>query len=124
MPHPAPNLAAAAIHVAVTSVSVFIVAKVLPGVRVKSFGAAIAFALVVALLNVLAWHLFAEASIPVGHWMKRGIAGFVLNGILFSIAARIVGGVKISGCIMAAIAAFCVTFVNHALRGLIDPWVR
>lgn len=125
MPHPhAPNLAAAAVHVAVTGVSVFLVAKVLPGVKVKSFAAAVVFALVVALLNVLAWHLFAEASIQPGHWMKRGLVGFVLNGILFSVAARIVGGVKVSGCIMAAIAALCVTFVNQALHGLVDPYLR
>jgi putative membrane protein len=117
------HLAAAAIHVALSSVSVFVVAKVLPGIKVKSFGAAVGFAIVVAVLNVVAWHLLAQTGVPLGRWLQRGIGGFVLNGILFTVAARIVGGVKVSGCIMAAIAALCVTFLNQVLRGAIDSWI-
>ena len=118
------HLAAAALHVALSSVSVFVVAKVLPGIKVKSFGAAVGFAITVAVLNVVVWHLLARTAAPVGPWLARGIGAFVLNGILFSVAARIVGGVKVSGCVMAAIAALCVTFLNHALRGAVDSWVR
>lgn len=122
MHHP-PSIAAVAVHVAISSVSVFVVAKLLPGVKVKSLGAALAFSVVVAALNVAAWHLLSHNNISPGQWMARGAGGFVMNGIVFAIAARIVGGVKVSGCIMAAIAAFCVTFVNHVIHGFVAPYL-
>lgn len=120
MHHPTPNLVHAAAHLVFSGVSVFIVAKVLPGVRVKSLGAALAFALVAALLNFAAFWLLAPLgwSLPM-----RGLGGFVLNGLIFLIAAQIVGGVKVSGCIMAAIAAFCVTFVTHVLQRMLGQFV-
>lgn len=118
-----PSLLHAAVHLASSAISVFVVAKVLPGVKVKSFGAAIAFAIVVAILNVVTWHLLAPLTLPV-KWLTLGVGGFVINGVVFLLAARIVGGVKISGCIMAAIAAAAVTFVNHFIRGVLNDWVR
>lgn len=118
-----PSLVHAAVHLVSSAISVFVVAKVLPGVKVKSFGAALAFALVVALLNVLTWHVLSPLTLPF-KWLTLGVGGFVINGIVFLIAARIVGGVKVSGCIMAAIAAACVTFVNHFIRGVLTDWIR
>jgi uncharacterized membrane protein YvlD (DUF360 family) len=47
----------------------------------------------------------------------------VLNALIFLVAKRFVSGVEISGCFVAAIAAFLVSVVNsalfHALRDLL-----
>lgn len=111
----------AAAHVVLTGVSVFVVAKVLPGMRVKSLGAAVLFAFVVAVLNVLAFWLLAPLAIPV-KWLTLGVGGFIFNGVVFLIGARLVGGVKISGCLIAALAAVGVTFVNHLMGHFLGPW--
>lgn len=108
-------------HVALTGVSVFLVAKVLPGMRVKSLSSAIVFALVVSLLNVVAWWLLAPLTLPF-KWISLGVGTFIVNGVVFLVGARIVGGVKISGCFIAAIAAVGVTFVNGLMGRFLGPW--
>jgi putative membrane protein len=109
------------VHLLVSGASVFVVAKLMPGMRVKSFFAALAFAFVVALLNVVTWHYLALLTVPI-KWLTLGIGGLVLNGIIFLLAGRIVGGVKISGCFVAALASLAVTFVNHLIRGALAGW--
>ncbi|MFT3766017.1 MAG: phage holin family protein [Minicystis sp.] len=121
MHHHAPSLTHALVHLLVSGGSVFIVAKLLPGVQVKSLTAAIAFAFVVAVLNVIVWWVFAPLTLPF-KWLTLGVGGFIINGVIFTIAARIVGGVKVSGCVMAAIAAFCVTLVSQAIQHLLAQY--
>ncbi|APR88202.1 putative membrane protein [Minicystis rosea] len=120
MHHP-PSLIVALAHLFFSGVSVFIVAKLLPGVQAKSLTSSIAFAFVVAVLNVIAWWLLAPLTLPF-KWLTLGVGGFIINGVIFMLAARIVGGVKVSGCVMAAIAAFCVTLVNQAIQHVIGTW--
>jgi len=114
----APSLTHGIVHLLASGASVFVVAKLMPGMRVKSLFAALAFAFVVALLNVIAWHYLALITVPI-KWLTLGLGGLALNGIIFLVAARVVGGVKISGCFVAALASLAVTFVNHLIRGLL-----
>lgn len=113
-----PDLTRSVVHLLVTAASVFVVAKVLPGMKVKSFGAALAFAFVVALLNVFAWTFLAPFT-QTFKLLTLGFGGFVINGIIFVVAGHLVGGVKISGCFMAAVAAAAVTFMNHVIHHLL-----
>ncbi len=95
--------------------SVLIVAAVLPGFRVKRFGDAFVFSIVVAVFNVLAWKVFAILSIPFAV-LTAGIGYFVVNGLVFLAAQKVVKGVEVSGCLIAAIAAVAVGLVNTALN--------
>ncbi|GAC1353945.1 MAG: hypothetical protein NVSMB47_07120 [Polyangiales bacterium] len=97
-----------------TGVSVLLVAAVLPGMRVKSFGDALAFAVVVALLNAIAWHFLALLTIPFAV-ITLGIGALIVNGLIFLGAKKIVRGVEISGCLVAAIASVLVSVVNSAI---------
>jgi len=112
------TLIQALVHLLLTGVSVFLVAQVLPGIQARSLGAAIAFAFIAGILHALAWTVFAPLTLPF-KWLTLGIGGFIVNGLVFVIAGRIVGGVRISGCFMAAIAAVCVTFVDHGIYYLL-----
>lgn len=116
--HPDGTLIQGLVHLLLTGVSVFIVAKVLPGIETRSLGACIAFAFVAGVLHALAWTVFAPLTLPF-KWLTLGIGGFIVNGLVFLVAGRIVGGVRISGCFMAAVAAVCVTFVDHAIYHLL-----
>jgi len=112
------TLMQALIHLLLTGVSVFLVAQVLPGVQARSLGSSITFAFVAGILHALAWTVFAPLTLPF-KWLTLGVGGFIVNGLVFLIAGRIVGGIKISGCFMAAIAAVCVTFVDHGIYHLL-----
>ena len=108
-------------HWLLTGVSVLVVGAVLPGVKVKSYGAAVGFAIVAGVLNAIAWHFLAPLSFAFAI-LTLGIGALVINGLLFVIAGKIVPGVEISGCITAAIASLGVTFVNWLMRLVIGGW--
>ena len=82
------------VHLLLTGVSVVVVAKILPGITVRSYKSAVVFALVVAILNALAWMI----PITWGVWLLTfGLGMFLINGLVFLIAGKLVDGVQISG---------------------------
>jgi putative membrane protein len=111
------------VHLLFTAVSVVIVASILPGMRTRSFGSAIWFALAVGFLNMIAWGFLGPLTVPF-KYVTLGIGGLVVNGIVFLVSARLVGGVEISGCFTAAIASVLVTAVNWGLHFFLDRWLR
>jgi putative membrane protein len=103
---------------ALSGVSVLIVAAILPGMRVRSFLDAVVFAVVVALLNAVAWQVLRVITIPASI-LTLGIFALVLNGIIFLVAQKVARGVEISGCFIASIAALLVALVNSGLERLL-----
>jgi putative membrane protein len=107
-------------HLLVSGVSVFLVAKLMPGMRAKSFGSALVFAFTIAILNAIAWHFLAPLTIALSV-LTLGIGALVINGILFLLAGKI-SGVEFSGCIAAALASLVVTLVNWAIEFVLAGW--
>jgi putative membrane protein len=108
------SLAMSIVHLLLTGVSVLVVGKLLPGVRVKSYGSALLFALVVGVLNAIAWTFLAPLTVTFSV-LTLGLGALVINGILFMIADAVVPGVQISGCFTAALASVGVTAVNWVI---------
>ena len=102
----------------VTGLSVLIVAAFMPGMKVKSFFDAFAFAVVAAIFNVLAWGVFGLITWPFAV-LTLGIGMFIVNGLVFMLATKIVKGVEISGCFVAAIASVLVALVNSGIQALL-----
>ena len=114
------SLALAVVHLLLTAVSVLIVAKFLPGVQVKSYGSAVVFSLVVAILNAVAWYLLAPLT-----WtfavLTLGVGILIVNGLVFLWAGNL-AGVRFSGCATAAIASVCVSLLNWVMHLIFGPW--
>lgn len=107
----------------VTGASVVVVAALMPGMRVHRYADAVGFAVVVAVLNVVASRLLVHASLP-HNWLVLGVVGFVVNGLVFLVARSVVRGVEISGCLVASIAALLVSVVNGVLWHFIKELLR
>jgi putative membrane protein len=106
------------LHLLVTGVSVFLVAKLMPGMQAKGFTSAVGFAIVVAILNAIAWHLFALLTVPFA-FLTLGIGALIINTFIFLLADKLVDGVKFSGCVTAGLASLAVSFVNTVLEALL-----
>jgi putative membrane protein len=106
-----------ALHFVLSGAAVFIVAKIAPGVRVASFGAAVLFAVVQAILSTLAWGILAPLTVTFSV-LTLGVGFFVVHGLVFSLAARVVSGVSVSGFFAAAIAAVLLSLVSSAIHFL------
>ena len=108
----------ALVRLLVTGLSVLIVGAVLPGIKVKSFGSAVVFALVVGIFNAIAWYVLAPLT-----WtfalLTLGIGILVVNTVVFILADKVVSGVAISGWFTAFLASLGVAFVNGVLTWLL-----
>lgn len=82
------------LRVLVTAVAVVISARIVPGLRVKSFGGAFVFALVLGLLNSLLFSLLTIITLPLVI-LSFGLFLLVINAFLFWLADKIVSGVEV-----------------------------
>jgi putative membrane protein len=88
------------VSVLVTALAVLLASKVVPGLRVKSFGSAVFFAVVLGLLNFFLVKLLWILSIPfivVTFGLGILVVGFVINCFLFWLADKVVDGVEADG---------------------------
>jgi putative membrane protein len=115
------SLTQSIIHLLLTGVSVLVVSKILPGVKVRSYGSAVLFAFIVGILNAIAWTFLAPLT-----WsftvLTLGVGALVINGLLFLIADAAVPGVQISGCFTAALASVGVTLINWVMHFFLGKW--
>ena len=108
-------------HLGLTGVSVFIVAKLLPGIQASSLKASIFFAFVVGVLNAIVWGALAVFAVSFTI-VTVGLGALILNGVVFLLASKVVEGVRISGCMTAAIASLGVSLVNAAMHPFFGRW--
>ncbi len=108
------------IQLLVTALAVLMAARIVPGIRVKSFGSAVIFALVLALLNVFLKFILVIVSLPL-LLLTLGLFMLVINGFLFWLADKIVDGVEVDGfgaCVLGSIITSVVSFLLSWAFGL------
>jgi len=96
------------------AVAVFLTARVVPGIRVKSFGGAVFFSLVFALLNKLLFLPLVMFTFPIV-LVSLGLFLIIINAFLFWLADKIVAGVELDGFGSAILASVVVTVINWAI---------
>jgi putative membrane protein len=96
------------------AVAVLVTARVVPGIRVKSFGGALVFALVFALLNKLLFLPLVMFTFPIVV-VSLGLFLIIINAFLFWLADKIVKGVELDGFGAALVGSIVVTIINWAI---------
>lgn len=102
------------IHLLVTAVAVLIAARIVPGIRVKSFGSAVVFAFVLAVLNVILGKILIVLALPFV-LLTLGLFLIVINGFLFWLADKVVEGVEIDGFGSAMLGSLVTSVLSWAM---------
>ncbi len=102
------------IHLLVTAVAVLISARIVPGIRVKSFGSAVVFAFVLAVLNVILGKILIVLALPFV-LLTLGLFLIVINGFLFWLADKVVEGVEIDGFGSAMLGSLVTSILSWAM---------
>ncbi len=102
------------IHLLVTAVAVLIAARIVPGIRVKSFGSAVVFAFVLAVLNVILGKILIVLALPFV-LLTLGLFLIVINGFLFWLADKVVEGVEIDGFGSAMLGSLVTSILSWAM---------
>ena len=97
------------------SLTVFLVARLLPGIHLKGFGTAVIVAVVYSLINYLFGWLLLLLTLP-AVIITFGLFKFVINAFLLWITDKMIDDFKIEGFGTALIAAFLITLIDSALR--------
>jgi putative membrane protein len=98
-------------HVLVFAVAVLLTARVVPGIRVKSFGSALVFAFVLAILNKLLYGVLVVLSFPM-ILISLGLFLLVINAFLWWLADKVVSGVETSGFGAAFFGSLVTSVIN------------
>ena len=99
------------------SAAIFIVAKVMPGIKIKSIWTALWVALVYSLINFLVGWLLRFLALPF-IFLTLGLFNFVVNAILLWLTDYFLEDFKIEGLLNTLVAAFLITILNNGLRWL------
>jgi len=97
------------------SVAVFLVAELMPGIRLKNFGTAVIVAVVYSLINFLIGWLLLFLSLPL-IIITFGLFKFIINGFLLLLTDKMLDDFEIDGIGTTFLAAFLITIFDSILR--------
>jgi putative membrane protein len=98
-----------------SALALLVVAHVVPGFQVESFGAALIAAIVVGLANATLGALLKILTFPLTIF-TLGIFWFVINAFMLKIAAALVPGFTIHGFLPAFLGAIVLSLINILKR--------
>lgn len=105
------------IHWILSGVALLIVANILPGIQVESFGSALIAALVIGLVSATAGIVLKIILLPF-IFLSLGLVYFLINGLMLKLASELVPGFRVSGCLPAVIGSVLLTIVDYVLKQL------
>jgi putative membrane protein len=99
-------------------VAILLAAYLLPAeIQVRDYGTAAIFAAVLAVLNAVVRPVLGFFALPIT-CLTLGLFHFVLNAVMFALAAALVPGVVVAGFVAAFLGALLVSAVG-VLIGLV-----
>lgn len=99
---------------AILVISILLTARWTKGIRVKSTGGAIVFALVLSLLNYFLFGLLVVVTLPIV-MLTFGLAIIFINALLWWLAAKLVSAVELDGYGAAIKASIVTTLISWVL---------
>jgi putative membrane protein len=105
------------IHWILSGVALLIVANVLPGIQVDSFGSALIAALVIGLVSATAGLLLKIILLPF-ILLTLGLVYFLINGLMLMLASALVPGFRVGGLLPAVLGSILLTLVDYLLNRL------
>jgi putative membrane protein len=103
-----------------SALALLIVARIVPGIYVRSFWAALWAALAIGLVNATLGLLLKVITFPLTVF-TLGIFWLVINALMLELATIFVPGFRVSGFIAAFFGSIMLSLVNIMLRWLAGP---
>jgi putative membrane protein len=100
-----------------SGVALLIVAWIIPGIEVDSFGAALIAALVIGLAGATVGLILKLILLPF-IILTLGIVYFLINGLMLKLTSELVRGFRVNGCLPAVLGSILLSIVDYALNRL------
>ncbi len=103
------------INMLILSVTIFLVAELLPGIRVKNFFTAVIVAIVYSVINFFMGWLLVFLTLPF-MILTFGLFKLVINAFLLWITDKLMADFEIKDLLTTFVAASLITIVDSLLR--------
>jgi putative membrane protein len=107
------------INLLLTGIAALLVAYILPGAHIATFGTALLLALVLAILNAVVRPILILLTIPVTI-LTLGLFLIVIDTLIILLASAILGGFQVDGFLWALVFSVLLSLVS----GIIDMIVK
>ncbi|HEY2987169.1 MAG TPA: phage holin family protein [Candidatus Binatia bacterium] len=107
------------VHWLLSALSLIIVAHIVPGFVVRSFGTALIASLVIGLVNATLGFVLKILTLPLTI-LTFGLFLLVINAIMLKFAAALVPGFAVEGFLPALLGAIVLSLVSFVLRFLVS----
>ncbi len=103
------------IHWILSALSLLLVAHLVPGFKVASFGTALIAAIVIGLVNATLGFILKILTLPLTI-VTFGLFLFIINALMLKFAAAVVPGFAIYGFLPALLGAIILSVLSFILR--------
>jgi len=105
------------IHWILSGVALLIVANVVSGIQVDSFGSALIAALVIGFVSATVGFFLKIVLLPF-IFLTLGVVYFLINGLMLMLASALVPGFRVAGFLPAVLGSILLTVVDYLLNRL------
>jgi putative membrane protein len=102
----------------IAAVSILLTAYILPGIKVRSFVAALLTAVILGVVNLFIRPVLLFLTFPI-NILTLGLFTLVVNGITLKIAAALTPGFSIRSWGSAILGAFLISLINNGIYWLL-----
>lgn len=104
----------------VAALALWIVARVIPGIEVRDFGAALIATVVIAIVNATIGPILKFLAFPLT-LITLGLFLLVINALLLKLSSLFAPGFRVRGFLSAVLGSLLLTILTTILRHLV--WV-
>jgi len=109
------------LHWILSALLLLLIASILPGLHVASFGVAMVAILVMSLLNMLIRPILLLLTLPI-NLLTLGLFSFIINACLFGLAAWLVPGFEVHNFLTALIGSLLLAVLTGIVFNLMPEF--
>ena len=106
------------LHWFISTVSLLVVAYIIPGIEVRGLGTALIAPIVIGLVNATIGFVLKVVTLPLT-LLTLGLFWLVINALMLQLASHLVPGFYVSGFWSAFFGAIVLSLVSMFLRSLV-----
>lgn len=101
-----------------SALAIFIVSRIVPGIIVSDFGAALVAAIVLGLVNALIRPILLLVTIPLTV-ITLGLFALVINALMLLLAGSVTSGFRVDGLGAALVGSILLSVISMLLHSLV-----
>lgn len=102
----------------INALAIYIVSRILPGIRVTDFGGALVAAILLGLVNVLIKPVLLLLTLPITI-LTFGLFALVINAFMLVLVSYFTPGFKVDGFWTAFVGSILISIVSSILNALV-----